>query len=204
MATPKEKLKRLQIDLDNPYPNAYKTLEERLATGNYGKGKQGPLTEGIRAKSERQSARSAENSSPPKGTSSGRSRDTVLGSTKNVAAPTKDAEEKESTKTSSGKSFSQAFREARSAGNDSFTWNGKKYNTELAKPKTSKADNDLVNEHFDSISGTSAPKDTAETDFSDTHFESVNMKKGGAVKKSSASSRGDGCCQRGKTKGKWV
>jgi hypothetical protein len=32
------------------------------------------------------------------------------------------------------KSFSQAFREARAAGDKTFEWNGKKYGTELAKP----------------------------------------------------------------------
>jgi hypothetical protein len=35
----------------------------------------------------------------------------------------------------STKSFREAFAEARKAGEKNFTWNGKKYNTEVAKPK---------------------------------------------------------------------
>jgi hypothetical protein len=169
MATPKEKLKRLRLDLKNPFPEAYKTAEERKA-GTYGKGKQGPLTEGLRAKSERQKA-------------------------KETPASTKAAEEKEVDKpassSSSGKSFSQAFREARAEGKDTFTWNGKKYSTEMASDKKAKKEE---SEMF-----TSSQPDVEDTEEGRT----TTFKKGGMVR-SSASKRADGCCVKGKTRGRMI
>jgi hypothetical protein len=40
------------------------------------------------------------------------------------------------------KTFREAFAEARSAGKDTFTWNGKKYTTELAKPAAKSTKNE--------------------------------------------------------------
>jgi len=77
--------------------------------------------------------------------------------------------------------FGKAFREARNAGDKTFMFNNKKYTTELAKP--------------------AAPAAPA--------AEPVENKRGGVIKKmasggmtSSASKRGDGIAQRGKTRGK--
>lgn len=76
--------------------------------------------------------------------------------------------------------FGQTFRQARNAGDKTFTFNGKKYTTELAKP-----------------AAPAAPK-TVETN-----------KRGGVIKKmasggmtSSASKRGDGIATKGKTRGR--
>ena len=77
--------------------------------------------------------------------------------------------------------FGKAFREARNAGDKTFMFNNKKYTTELAKP-----------------AAPAAPT-----------TEPVENKRGGVIKKmasggmtSSASKRGDGIAQRGKTKGR--
>lgn len=166
MATPAEKIKRLRLpELEDPYYTAPKP-------GSYG-GKQGPLTEALREKRARQMAK------PETPASSGRPKDSAMTSMENISTGP--------AASTSEKSFKQAFADARKSGKDGFTWKGKKYTTELAKPKKEEpsADRDLV----------------------ETHFEEIGYKKGGAVKMAkggSASSRADGCAQRGKTKGRLV
>jgi hypothetical protein len=163
MATPLEKIKRLRLNSDNPFPEAYKTPTDTL--------KGGPLAEALRAKRARQHA----------------------AETEGTTAPAKVSEEKETTKpassSSSGKSFSQAFKEARAAGKETFSWNGKKYTTEMAGEKKSAASSEPERETADYSFGTTNPSE---------------FKRGGKVKMSSASKRGDGCAQRGKTRGKMV
>lgn len=168
MATPKEKLARLRLpftDGKDPYYTAPKP-------GSYG-GKEGPLTEALRAKRARQEAKSAP---------------AVKSSEPSEESPKSSSS---SSSSSSGKSFSQAFREARAAGKDTFTWNGKKYTTEMAGAKKPSADETS----FES----STPEVTDTEEGTTTTF-----KRGGKVKMSSASKRGDGCAQRGKTRGKML
>ena len=170
MATPAEKIKRLRLtDGKTPFPEAYSSPKP----GSYGTGKQGPLTEALRAKRERLKAREEGVSSPAPTPS--RSMDTA-------SSPTKAADSGE---TSGKKSFSQAFREARDAGKDTFTWNGKKYTTEMAGEKKPK---------FESSASEVSDYDEGRT---------TTFKRGGSVK-SSASKRADGCAQRGKTRGRMV
>jgi hypothetical protein len=83
-------------------------------------------------------------------------------------------------------SFKEAFAEARAAGDKTFEYMGKKYSTEMAKPKAPAKRKSL-------------PGKAAEGKMSDV----VGAKKGGMVK-SSASKRGDGIAQRGKTRGRMV
>ena len=83
-------------------------------------------------------------------------------------------------------SFKEAFADARAAGDKTFEYMGKKYSTEMAKPKAPAKRKSL-------------PGKAAEGKMSDV----VGAKKGGMVK-SSASKRGDGIAQRGKTRGRMV
>jgi hypothetical protein len=82
-------------------------------------------------------------------------------------------------------SFKEAFAEARKSGDKTFEYMGKKYSTEVAKPKAPAKRKPL-------------PGRAAEGQMSDV----VGAKKGGMV--SSASKRGDGIAQRGKTRGKMM
>jgi hypothetical protein len=77
--------------------------------------------------------------------------------------------------------FGKAFREARNAGDKTFMFNNKKYTTELAKP--------------------AAPATPAEEPVATNNRGGVikKMASGGKV---TASRRGDGIAQRGKTRGK--
>lgn len=123
-----------------------------------------------------------------------------MGSMKNVDA----GSGRGTTTFGSDKTFKQAFAEARKAGKDTFTWNGKKYTTEMAGQK--KADSDLMNAHFDSI-GSSGEESVDMSPYVQAHDEATGMKRGGSVKMAkggTASSRADGCAQRGKTKGRMV
>lgn len=92
--------------------------------------------------------------------------------------------------------FGQAFKAARSGGDKTFTWRGKKYTTEMAsdKPKAS-VKTEKKFSASESI-GVKAPKKAP-----DFMRKSMGMKAGGSV---SASRRGDGCAIRGKTKGRMV
>jgi hypothetical protein len=82
-------------------------------------------------------------------------------------------------------SFKEAFAEARASGDKTFEYMGKKYTTEVAKPKAPAKRKPPAGR-------------AAEGQMSDV----VGAKKGGKV--SSASSRGDGIAQRGKTRGKMM
>lgn len=90
-------------------------------------------------------------------------------------------------------SFKEAFAAARAAGDKTFEFGGKKYNTDMKKaaPKSSPA-----------------PRNDSESIAERTNPMGDVYKKGGKVKKmaggGSASSRGDGCAMRGKTRGKMV
>jgi hypothetical protein len=119
------------------------------------------------------------------------------------------------------KSFKSAFADARKAGDKTFTWEGKKYTTEMAKAKKeSKPDQSDAETKRIERQATTANKKATFSDavalgnrYADIDREQraarvaarggAGMKKGGAVK-SSASSRADGCAQRGKTRGKMV
>jgi hypothetical protein len=112
-------------------------------------------------------------------------RNAGMGSSKNVDTGTG----RGTTMFEGEKTFKQAFAEARKAGKDQFTWKGKKYTTEMAKPQ--KAESEA----------------TIDSDLMEAHNEAVGYKSGGCVKMAkggSASSRADGCAQRGKTKGRMV
>lgn len=86
------------------------------------------------------------------------------------------------------KTFKQAFREARDAGKETFTWNGKKYTTEMEGEKKRASEPE-----------TKAERETSEYDFGTTNPS--EFKRGGSVN-SSVSKRADGCCIKGKTRGK--
>ena len=116
--------------------------------------------------------------------------------------------------------FGKAFREARASGDKTFTFNGKKYTTDLAKPKTatktstkpelgpemgspmSAAESKDAASRFGYPKGSERLNSEENKDVSD-----MSMKRGGAVKKMAsggmtASKRADGIAQRGKTRGK--
>lgn len=82
-------------------------------------------------------------------------------------------------------SFSAAFKEARKAGKDKFTYNGKSYTTETADEKAKDKPTPTGN------IGSRTMMDEGET--------APAYKRGGSVK-SSASKRADGCAVRGKTR----
>ena len=120
--------------------------------------------------------------------------------------------------------FGKAFREARASGDKSFTFNGKKYTTEMAKPKTStKAELGpemgspmSADESKDAASRFGYPKGSERLNSAENKETSdMSMKHGGKVKKmnmggmgysngGSASSRADGIATKGKTRGKMV
>jgi len=118
--------------------------------------------------------------------------------------------------------FGKAFREARASGDKSFTFNGKKYTTEMAKPKTStKAELGpemgspmSADESKDAASRFGYPKGSERLNSAENKETSdMSMRHGGRVKKmnmggmgysngGSASSRADGIATKGKTRGK--
>jgi hypothetical protein len=106
----------------------------------------------------------------------------------NAVADYTDRKEKEAimAKPLAKASFKEAFADARAAGDKTFEYMGKKYSTEMAKPKAPAKRKSL-------------PGRAAEGKMSDV----VGAKKGGMVK-SSASKRGDGCAIKGKTRGRMV
>ena len=130
-------------------------------------------------------------------------------------------------------SFKEAFAAARKAGDSSFTFDGKKFNTEVAGPK--KSAESVLRNASDEMSKGAASESRLSDEIRDDearvrsniiknrHLPTAErarkaneyaakgasqktavygMKKGGSV--SSASSRGDGCAMRGKTRGKIV
>lgn len=167
MATPAEKIKRLRL----PFTDSEDKYASEPKVGSYSTSK-GPLIEAMKAKRERQAARSAASDKP---------QTTVMGSSENVTTGAG-----RGTTTFGDKTFKQAFAEARKSGQEQFTWNNKKYTTEVAKPKKEESD---------------------DSELSEAHFESVGYKRGGCVKMAkggSASARADGICTKGKTRGKVV
>jgi hypothetical protein len=120
--------------------------------------------------------------------------------------------------------FGLAFDEARKAGDKTFEFKGKKYTTEMAKPKAKpKADTSRANE----VPPAPKQKDEGKTASGVAReargiksgragamgrdpsrygkpvtLDELGFKKGGAV--SSASKRADGCAKKGKTKGRMV
>lgn len=122
--------------------------------------------------------------------------------------------------------FGKAFRAARSAGDKTFTFNGKKYTTELAKPKTSTkpelgpemGEKMTPAESKDAASRFGYPKGSERLNsIENTETSDMTFKRGGSVKASkmgsvrtskpsmgSASSRGDGIASKGKTRGRMV
>jgi len=122
--------------------------------------------------------------------------------------------------------FGKAFREARAAGEKTFTFNGKKYTTELAKPKKaqesseyqkmSPAESEAAMHRFsgtkpaEQASVRAVDNETVRPRYSPLNSPenpdatSETFKRGGKVKASSASKRADGIAQRGKTRGRMV
>jgi hypothetical protein len=120
-------------------------------------------------------------------------------------------------------SFGAAFAAARKAGDKTFEFKGKKYTTEMAKPKAKpKADTSRANE----VPPSPKQKDEGKTASGVAReargiksgragamgrdpsrygkavtLDELGFKKGGAV---SASKRADGCAKKGKTKGRMV
>ena len=119
------------------------------------------------------------------------------------------------------KSFKEAFAEARRMGDGTFMWNGKKYTTELAKPKAkdigpgSKVGMGRIE---DTVSDQDRKVEAAKKAMNEYQSQEGRFgpfKKGGKVvskaKKyagggsvGSASKRADGCATRGRTKGRMV
>jgi len=121
--------------------------------------------------------------------------------------------------------FGLAFDEARKAGKKDFTFKGKKYTTEMAKPKAkaaapTKTSDDYKKDagDFKKVAEDTTAKRNKIADMAnrmmgqdkfkaattpDTEPESLygTYKKGGSV---SASRRGDGCATKGKTRGRMV
>lgn len=123
-------------------------------------------------------------------------------------------------------SFGEAFKEARNRGDKTFEYMGKKYTTEMAKPKAAPkaeapkpksfaqrqedASSKMRSARADQISSLkklftpSADNPRIRRERASMQDIDSKMKKGGAVKVSSASKRADGCAVRGKTRGKMV
>ena len=106
--------------------------------------------------------------------------------------------------------FKEAFAAARSAGDKTFEWQGKRYTTELATPKKPSSAPEAASY---SNEGRSRPAPVAPSkpksiyDLSrDPLIKKIkeSMKERGMKSGGSASSRGDGIAQRGKTRGKMV
>ena len=109
--------------------------------------------------------------------------------------------------------FGKAFREARASGDKTFTFNGKKYTTDMAKPKTSTkaelgpemGEKMTSDESKAAASNFGYPKGSARLNSEENKDTSdMTYKHGGKVKKmaSGGVTRADGIAQRGKTRGK--
>jgi hypothetical protein len=136
--------------------------------------------------------------------------------------------DEDSSAKSKPQSFKEAFAAARSGGDKTFSWNGKSYTTELASSKSSYSPpSNKFGQPGGSISDADSGRDKAQDEtkmsvtdrarmsrerarqgsgptdtrsVSERIKSSLGFKKGGSVP--SASRRGDGIAQRGKTKGK--
>ena len=112
------------------------------------------------------------------------------------------------------KRFNTLFRQARNRGDEFFEFEGKRYTTELAKPKAKKEEPTVKLEaekvatstdgsYNPDLANRMAIAKQANYDRESQEGRYGSMKKGGMVK-SSASKRADGCATRGKTRGKIV
>jgi hypothetical protein len=113
--------------------------------------------------------------------------------------------------------FGDAFKAARKSGLKTFEWNGKKYTTETAEEKaakkpaapkamtkeTPKTSPLSVKKADGSFGERQEYKRAMQAKQKEQQRKAMGMKAGGSVK-SSASSRGDGCAVRGKTRGRMV
>ena len=112
-------------------------------------------------------------------------------------------------------SFGEAFKEARSRGDKTFEYMGKKYSTDMAKPRAAAAapapkveveEKPKAKSFAEKQEAAGEKMRGAYRGAADNIKKGVKslfgMKKGGSVK--SASARADGCAQRGKTRGKMV
>lgn len=130
-----------------------------------------------------------------------------------IAKPLREAAQASKAEPMKMASFGEAFKEARDRGDKTFEYMGKKYTTDMAKPRASTSKSD--------IEKTDTPKSKTFAEKQEAAGEKMRgayrgaadnikkgvkslfgMKKGGSVK--SASARADGCAQRGKTRGKMV
>ena len=157
------------MDLDKDREVVKRTIKEK-----------GPLTKAIESFKDSKASMSRQQASE-----GAIRRNAGMGSSKNVDA----GSGRGTTTFGKDKTFSQAFREARDAGKDTFTWNGKKYTTEMDGEKKPSSD-----VKFESSVPEMSDYDEGRT---------TTFKRGGSVK-SSASKRADGCCIKGKTRGKMV
>jgi hypothetical protein len=99
------------------------------------------------------------------------------------------------------KTFREAFAEARSAGKDTFTWNGKKYTTELAKPASAAPKAEPAKAEPAKDTPPSRPRISQARGSMKEKMRGMGVTRyesGGKV--SSASKRADGCAIRGKTR----
>lgn len=120
------------------------------------------------------------------------SRGTKSKSQKDIDLITSQATEPKAKTTASEGSFNEAFKDARMEGKKSFTWKGKKYNTELADSKKAEKMSDSMPT---GDIGSRQMFEEGETAPAFKRGGSVRMSKGG-----SASKRADGCAVRGKTR----
>jgi len=111
--------------------------------------------------------------------------------------------------------FGKAFRAARASGDKTFTFKGKKYTTEMAKPKTSTkpelgpemgekmtpAESKAAASNFGYPKGSERLNSEENKDTSDMTYKHGGKVKGYASG-GSASSRADGIAIKGKTRGK--
>ena len=128
-----------------------------------------------------------------------------------IAKPLREAAEAAKAEPMKMASFKEAFAEARKSGDKTFEYMGKKYTTELAKPKSESKTpaGPRASDTGDELSRLlrRSPSPVPRTDLMRTSKGKVSLgeasfKKGGTV--GSASRRADGCAQRGKTRGRMV
>jgi hypothetical protein len=120
------------------------------------------------------------------------------------AAERMGASKPESRVSGAPKNFRQAFAEARKAGDKTFTWNGKKYTTELAKPASAAPKAEPAKAEPAKATPPSRPRISQARGSMKEKMREMGVtryKSGGSV---SASKRADGCAVRGKTRGKMV
>ena len=115
-----------------------------------------------------------------------------------IAKPLREAAQAAKAEPMKMASFGEAFKEARGRGDKTFEYMGKKYTTDIAKPKA-RSYGERQAEAGEKMRG--AYKGASEN-IKRGVKSLFGMKSGGKIK--SASARADGCAQRGKTRGKMV